>query len=199
MTSSTHFGWNCMNEWTKSRFEVVVTSYGRNKNRDDEIKKNIAGQVLTYNSKIFHWLNRKLDIKRTMSGFGKPFRKKSDPKNRKNSKIKVKLPHVDKKPQARKPIFVQTLFSHSTLKLKRKKFTPQNHSLFRSTSCLRDQNHYSNLTSKIMKMCEQILKKKTAPQYNSNSLNCKKNKEKANNSPSYHCAAIKKMRNVVGI
>ena len=25
-----------------------------------------------------------------------------------------------------------------------------------------------------MKMCEQILKKKTAPQYNSNSLNCKK-------------------------
>ena len=29
------------------------------------------------------------------------------------------------------------------------------HFLFR-----RDQNHYSNLTSKIMKMCEQILKKK---------------------------------------
>ena len=25
-----------------------------------------------------------------------------------------------------------------------------------------------------MKMCEQILKKKTAPQYNSNSLNCNK-------------------------
>ena len=38
----------------------------------------------------------------------------------------------------------------------------------------RDQNHYSNLTSKIVKICEQILKKKTAPQYNSNSLNCKK-------------------------
>ena len=43
-----------------------------------------------------------------------------------------------------------------------------------------------------MKMFEQILKKKTAPQYNSNSLNCKKNQEKANNSPSYRCAAIKK-------
>ena len=27
----------------------------------------------------------------------------------------------------------------------------------------RDQNHYSNLTSKIMKMCEQILKKDSAP------------------------------------
>ena len=32
------------------------------------------------------------------------------------------------------------------------------HFLFR-----RDQNHYSNLTSKIMKMCEQILKKYSAP------------------------------------
>ena len=28
-----------MNEWTKGRFEVVVTSFGRNKNHDDEIKK----------------------------------------------------------------------------------------------------------------------------------------------------------------
>ena len=32
------------------------------------------------------------------------------------------------------------------------------HFLFR-----RDQNHHSNLTSKIMKMCEQILKKDSAP------------------------------------
>ena len=32
------------------------------------------------------------------------------------------------------------------------------HFLFR-----RDQNHYSNLTSKIMKTCEQILKKDSAP------------------------------------
>ena len=40
------------------------------------------------------------------------------------------------------------------------------HFLFR-----RDQNHSYNLTSKIMKMWEQILKK-TAPQNNSNSLNC---------------------------
>ena len=50
-------------------------------------------------------------------------------------KIKVKMPHVNKKPLARKRIFVQTPFSHSTLNLERKNFTPQNHSLFRSTSC----------------------------------------------------------------
>ena len=53
----------------------------------------------------------------------------------KTEKIKAKLPHVNKKPLARKQIFVQIPFSHSTLKLERKKFTPQNHSLFRSTSC----------------------------------------------------------------
>ena len=73
---------------------------------------------------------------------------------------KVKLPHVNKKPLARKRIFVQTPFSHSTLNLERKKFHAAKplafslHFLFQ-----RDQNHYSNLTSKIMKMCEQILKK----------------------------------------
>ena len=38
----------------------------------------------------------------------------------KTVKIKVKLPHVNKKPLARKRIFVQTPFSHSTLNLERK-------------------------------------------------------------------------------
>ena len=94
-----------------------------------------------------------------MNGLGKPFRRKSAPKNEKTVKIKVKLPHVNKKPLARKRIFVQTPFSHSSLNLERKNFTPQNHSLFLSTLFRRDQNHYSNLTSRIMKMCEQILKK----------------------------------------
>ena len=35
----------------------------------------------------------------------------------KTVKIKVKLPHVNKKPIARNQIFVQTPFSYSTLKL----------------------------------------------------------------------------------
>ena len=106
--------------------------------RDQNHYSNLtSGQVLTHNSKNFHWLTRKLDLERTMNGLEKPFRKKSDPKNRKKKtvKIKVKLPHVNKKPLARKWIFVQTPFSHSTLNLERKNFTPQNHSLFRSTSC----------------------------------------------------------------
>ena len=53
----------------------------------------------------------------------------------KTEKIKAKSPHVNKKPLARNRIFVQTPFSHSTLNLEREKFTPQNQSLFRSTSC----------------------------------------------------------------
>ena len=53
----------------------------------------------------------------------------------KTVKMKVNLPHVNKKPLVRKRIFVQTQFSHSTSKLKRKNFTPQNHSLFRFISC----------------------------------------------------------------
>ena len=99
----------------------------------------------------------------------------------KTVKIRVKLPHVNKKPLARKRIFVQTAFSHSTLILERKKFTPQKHSLFRSISCFGVTKITTPiLTSKIMKMCEQILKKKTAPQYNSNSLNCKKTEHQYN-------------------
>ena len=56
-------------------------------------------------------------------------------KSKKKIKTKVKSPHVNKKPLTRKRIFVQTPFSHSTSKLERKNFTPQNQSLLRSTSC----------------------------------------------------------------
>ena len=63
------------------------------------------------------------------------------------------------------------------------------HFLFR-----RDQNLISNLTSKIMKMCEQIFKKKTAPQYNSNPLNCKK-EERLNNSSCQSDGGYKKQIN----
>ena len=59
----------------------------------------------------------------------------------KTVKIRVKLPHVNKKPLPRNRIFVQTSFFHSILKLERKIRAFSLHFLFR-----RDQNHYSNLT-----------------------------------------------------
>ena len=91
--------------------------------------------------------------------------------------ITVKLPHVNIKTTSQKANFCSNTIFALYFKFGAKKFHATKplafslHFLFR-----RDQNHYSNLTSKIMKMCEQILKKKTAPQYNSNSLNCKKNR-----------------------
>ena len=90
---------------------MVVTSYGRNKNRGDKIKKTKRRPIIAPAIAV-----QLLKIEITV-------------------KIKVKLPHVNKKQLARKRIFVQIPFSHSTLKLERKNFTPQNQSLFRSISC----------------------------------------------------------------
>ena len=114
-----------------------------------------------------------------MIGLEKPFRKKSDPKNRKNSKSEIAA--CEQKTTTDKANFCSNTVFSLYFKIRAKKFHAAKplafslHFLFR-----RDQNHYSNLTSKIMKMCEQILKKKTAPQYNSNSLNCKKKYERKN-------------------
>ena len=123
------------------------------------------------------WLKQKTRPRMNYECNGKTIKKKKDPKvEKKTVEIKVKLPHVNKKPLAGNRIFVQTPFFHSTFELEQKKYHSAKplafllHFLFRC-----DQNHYSNLTSKIMKMCEQILKRKIAPQYNSSSLNCKKN------------------------
>ena len=100
--------------------------------------------------------------------------KKPIQKNEKTVKIKVKLPHVNKKALARKRIFVQTQFS-LFFKFRAKNFHAAKPLAFSLQFLFRrDQNHYCNLTSKIMKMYQQIFKKKTAPQYSSNSLNCKK-------------------------
>ena len=131
------------------------------KERQTTKQKNIAGQVLTYNSKNFHWLNRKLDLERTLNGLEKPFRKKSDPKNRKNSKNQSEIAACEQKTTTDKANFCSNAVFLLYFKIRAKKFHAAKslafslHFLFR-----RDQNHYSNLTSKIMKMCEQILKKK---------------------------------------
>ena len=127
-----------------------------------------------------------------MNGLEKPFRKKSDPKNRKNSKNQSEIAACEQKTTTDKENFCSNAVFLLYFKIRAKKFHAAKppafslHFLFR-----RDQNHYSNLTSKIMKMCEQILKKKTAPQYNSNSLNCKKTAPQYN-SNSLNCKKTKR-------
>ena len=61
--------------------------------------------------------------------------KKSDPKNRKNSKNQSEIAACEQKTTTEKPnLCSNTVFSHY-FKIRAKKFTPQNHSLFRSISC----------------------------------------------------------------
>ena len=64
-----------------------------------------------------------------------PHVNKNQPKNSKNSKKQSEIAACEQKTTSEKPNLVQTMFSHLTLKIERKIFTPQNHSLFRSTSC----------------------------------------------------------------
>ena len=96
-----------------------------------------------------------------MNGLGKPFRKKIQSKE--NSKNQSENAACEQQTLARKQFFVQTPFSID-FKIRVRKFHAAQrlafslHFLF-----LRDQNHYSNLTSKIMKMCEHILKKDCTP------------------------------------
>ena len=114
-----------------------------------------------------------------MNRLEKPFRKKSDLKNRKNSKNQSEIASCEQKTTSEKANFCSNTVFSLYFKFGAKKFHAAKPLAFSLHFLLRrDQNHYSNLTSKIMKMCEQILKKKTAPQYNSNSLNCKKTKRR---------------------
>ena len=96
-----------------------------------------------------------------MNGLGKPFRKKSNPKNRKNCKNQSEIAACEQKTTSEKAKFCSNPVFSLYLKFSANKFHAAKslafslHFLFR-----RDQNPYSYLTSKIMKMCEQILKKR---------------------------------------
>ena len=90
-----------------------------------------------------------------MNGLGKLFRKKSDPKNRKHCKNQSEIAACEQKTTSEKANFCSnTVFSlYFKIRVKTihaaKPLAFSLHFLFR-----RDQNHYSNLTSKIMKMCK---------------------------------------------
>ena len=108
---------------------------------------------------------KKLGLEWALNGLGKQLRKISDPKNEKTVKIRVKFPHVNKKNTTEKPNFCSNTVFSLYFKIRAKKIHSAKplvfplHFLFRH-----DQNHYSNSTSKIMKMSEQILiKKDSAP------------------------------------
>ena len=99
-----------------------------------------------------------------MNGLEKPFRKKSDPKNRKNSKNQSGIAACEQKTTTEKSNFCSNTISSLYFKIRAKKIHAAKPLAFSLYFLFRhDQNHHSNLTSKIMKMCEQILKKRQRP------------------------------------
>ena len=114
---------------------------------------------LARNENLVH--TKKLGLEWAINGLGKPFRKSPIQKNRKNSKNQSEIAACEQKTTSEKANFCSHTIFSLYFKIRAKKIHAAKplafslHFLFR-----RDQNHYSNLTSKIMKMCEQILKKK---------------------------------------
>ena len=84
-------------------------------------------------------------------------------KNEKKGKIQKEIAACEQKNNSEKANFCSNTVFSLYFKIRAKKFHAGKplkfslHFLFR-----RDQNHYSNLTSKIMKSCEQTLKKDSA-------------------------------------
>ena len=93
------------------------------------VNKKTTGEKWKINS------NKKLGLEWAVNGLGKPFRKKSDPKNRKNSKNQSEIAACEQKTTTEKPNFCSNNVFSLYFKIRVKKFTPQNHSLFRSISC----------------------------------------------------------------
>ena len=97
-----------------------------------------------------------------MNGLEKPFRK-----NPIKSKNQGELAEWEQKITSKKAHFCTNTVFSLYFKNRAKKIHAakplafSHHFLFR-----RDKNHYSNLTSKIMKMCEQIFKKRQRPNTN---------------------------------
>ena len=89
--------------------------------------------------------------------------KKSDPKNRKNSKNQSEIAACEQKTISEKANFCSNTVFSLYFKIRAKKFHAAKPLAFSLHFMFRlDQNHYK-LTSKIMKMCEQILKKRQRP------------------------------------
>ena len=129
---------------------LLLIKVWQNKFGFDELK-NIAGQVLTYNSMNFHWLNKKIDLEWIMNGF-----EKID-----MSQIAVR----EQKITIEKANFCSNTVFSLYFKIRAKKSRRKTYRFSLQLLFRRDQNHYFNLTSKTdLKMILKTDLKKTAPQ-----------------------------------
>ena len=150
-------------EWIKKTIFLKKNQIKNEKKQKINVKMPHMNQKTTSEKRKYN-SNKKLGLEWAVNGLGKPLRKKSDPKIRKNSKNQSEIAACEQKTTSEKPNFCSNTVFSLYFKIREKKIHAAKplafslHFLFR-----RDQNHYSNLTSKIMKMCEQILKKRQRP------------------------------------
>ena len=94
-------------------------------------------------------------------GWENHLEKKSDPKYRKNSRNQSEIAACEQKITSEKANFCSNNVFSLYFKIRERKFHAAKPLAFSLRFLFRrDQNHPSNLTSKIMKMCEQILRKR---------------------------------------
>ena len=85
----------------------IPRSEGKTKQKSVRRSKKTAGQVLTYSSKEFHWLNKKLDQERITIELGKPFLK-IQIKNKYKPENQCQNAACEQKPIARNGNLAQT-------------------------------------------------------------------------------------------
>ena len=108
--------------------------------------------------------NKKTTPRMNQKWIRKTIYKKIRSKNSKNNKNQSEFAACEQKTTSEKDNFCSNTVFSLFFKIRVKKFHNAKplafliHFLFP-----REQNHYSNLTSKIMKMCEQSIKKDSAP------------------------------------
>ena len=125
------------------------------------------------NRQRFHSLCWKINQKWTINGLGNLFRKtikKSDPQYRKNSENQSEIAACEQEATSEKANFCSNTVFSLYFKIRAKKFHVEKPLAFSFRFLFRrDQNPYSNFTLKIMKMCEQILKKHSRKNYGNDS------------------------------
>ena len=87
-----------------------------------------------------------------------------NPIQKNEKKNQSEIAACEQKTTSEKANFCSNTVFSLYFKIRMKKFTPQNYSLVLLDFLFRrDQNHYSNLTSRIMEICEQIFEKLQPP------------------------------------
>ena len=123
----------------------------------DEVKKHSRTRP-DVQFKEFSMTKQKTRPRTDYEWIGKRFRKESDPKNKKKTVKVSEIAACEQKTTSEKANFCSNTVFSLYFKLRAKKFHAAKPLAFSLHFFWHDQNHYSNLTSKIMKMCEQIFK-----------------------------------------